>query len=134
MAGSLAEKTRHRGDRDADRAGPAGDPRREATETPGTEGYETSDEPQPGIRATGESGEAAGRTEPPRAPARARRTRPTSRGGSFFVGLVLVIVGLWFLLQNLGLDWLWWLDFGIVWPALLIVFGVLLLWRRIKEK
>lgn len=81
----------------------------------------------PTVRA-GAARPVAARAEP------SRRTRPTSHRGSFFIGLVLIIIGVWFLLQNLGLDWLWWLDLGIVWPVLLIVLGALLLWRRIRER
>ncbi len=45
-----------------------------------------------------------------------------------FVGIALIGLGILFLLRNLG--WLRWLDFDLLWPALLIVAGVALLVRR----
>lgn len=44
-------------------------------------------------------------------------------------GSALVILGVVFLLQNLNLPWLGWLDLDVVWPVLLIVGGVTLLLR-----
>jgi hypothetical protein len=41
---------------------------------------------------------------------------------------VLIVLGVYFLLNNLG--WLWWLDPKYVWPVLLIGLGVWLLYRR----
>ncbi len=43
------------------------------------------------------------------------------------IGVALVLVGAVFLLQNLRLPWLSWLDFDILWPILLIVGGLALL-------
>jgi hypothetical protein len=37
-----------------------------------------------------------------------------------------------FLLQNLHIAWLRWLDFDLLWPGLLIVAGLALLLRRVK--
>ncbi len=45
--------------------------------------------------------------------------RPSS--GRRFAGLVLVVLGTVFLLQNLGLIWV---DFDLVWPVLLILLGL----------
>jgi len=42
--------------------------------------------------------------------------------------LILVLIGVYFLLNNLNL--LGWLRFDIVWPILLIVLGVWLIVRR----
>ncbi len=41
---------------------------------------------------------------------------------------VLIVVGVYFLLSNLGV--LWWLKPGIFWPAVLIALGVWLIFRR----
>lgn len=49
-----------------------------------------------------------------------------------FVGIALVVVGTVFLIQNLHIPWLRWLDFDILWPILLILGGVVLIWRRVK--
>lgn len=54
------------------------------------------------------------------------------RRAALFVGLALVVVGAVFLLRNLNLPWLRWLDFNILWPILLILGGVVLIWRRVK--
>ena len=49
-------------------------------------------------------------------------------GWGFFWPAVLIVLGLYFLLNNLGL--LWWLRGDIVWPVLLILFGVALIVGR----
>lgn len=49
-------------------------------------------------------------------------------GGGWFVGAVLVVVGGYYLLKNLGL--LEWIPGDVLWPVLLILFGVWLLVRR----
>jgi len=46
------------------------------------------------------------------------------------IGGALVIAGIVFLLQNLHLPWLTWLDFNVMWPILLIVGGIVLLVRN----
>jgi len=48
------------------------------------------------------------------------------------VGVGLIILGVMWLLENLGIPWLWWWDFDILWPLLLVIAGVALLlrWRR----
>jgi hypothetical protein len=48
----------------------------------------------------------------------------------YFWPAVLVVVGVYFLLNNLNL--LGWLSFDIVWPVLLIGLGVWLILRRRK--
>jgi phage shock protein PspC (stress-responsive transcriptional regulator) len=53
---------------------------------------------------------------------------PNPQVGLIF-GSALVILGVVFLLQNLNLPWLGWLDLDVVWPVLLIVGGVTLLLR-----
>jgi phage shock protein C len=49
----------------------------------------------------------------------------------YFWPLVLVVIGVYFLLNNLGL--LDWLQFGIVWPVLLILLGAWLIIRRQRQ-
>ncbi len=46
------------------------------------------------------------------------------------IGAALMIAGLFYLLQNLHLPWLTWLDFDVMWPLLLIVGGIALLVRN----
>jgi hypothetical protein len=54
--------------------------------------------------------------------------RGSGRRRGILPGLVLILVGVFFLLANLGLlDWLRW---DLVWPALLIVLGIYLVSRR----
>ncbi len=49
---------------------------------------------------------------------------------AIIVGVVLVGFGLVALLRNLDLPWLAWLRFEVLWPALLILAGAVLIWRR----
>ena len=51
---------------------------------------------------------------------------------SLIVGAALVLLGLVFLVQNLEIAWLRWLDAGMIWPLLLIAAGAALIWRRMK--
>jgi len=53
---------------------------------------------------------------------------------SFAVGLVLVAVGIGFLLRNLGFTWLNWVARIWVWPSLLILVGLVFLWRWIRGR
>jgi phage shock protein C len=50
----------------------------------------------------------------------------------FIVGAALVVLGVMFLVQNLHIGWLYWLDAGVLWPLLLIAGGAALIWRRMK--
>jgi cell wall-active antibiotic response 4TMS protein YvqF len=49
-------------------------------------------------------------------------------GGGWFWGAVLLVIGVYYLLQNLGL--LTWLKGDVLWPSLLILLGLWLLLRR----
>jgi len=53
---------------------------------------------------------------------------------SLAVGLVLVVVGIGFLLRNLGFTWLNWIARVWVWPSLLILVGLVFLWRWIRNR
>jgi phage shock protein C len=55
-----------------------------------------------------------------------------ARGGGLIIGAALIVVGVIFFFQNLGLPWLWWLKFDALWPLLLIAGGVILLLRRTR--
>jgi phage shock protein C len=55
--------------------------------------------------------------------------RPQTRA-RLIVGAVLIIWGVFNLLEYLGLAGLWWLDFDLLWPVLLILGGLALLLRR----
>jgi phage shock protein C len=46
------------------------------------------------------------------------------------VGGSLILVGFFYLLDNLGLPWLRWFDFDVLWPILLIIGGLALLLRQ----
>jgi phage shock protein PspC (stress-responsive transcriptional regulator) len=63
---------------------------------------------------------------PPPPPGRSpQRTR-----GGIVVGVVLIALGAWFLLQNLGLlDWWRW---DVFWPVVIILLGLALLVRRFR--
>lgn len=54
---------------------------------------------------------------------------PTWRNPSVALGLILVVVGLLFLADNLGF-----INWNLIWPAALIVIGVLLLARSIAKR
>jgi phage shock protein C len=53
---------------------------------------------------------------------------PSPRTG-LYIGGGLLIIGVWALLRNLNLPWLAWLEPGVIWPALLILAGIILLFR-----
>ncbi len=50
-----------------------------------------------------------------------------------FIGIALVVAGLYYLLQNLNIPWLNWMNNVLVWPILLIVGGGFLLLRALKQ-
>ena len=58
---------------------------------------------------------------------------PNPRAG-LVIGSGLVLLGLIFLVQNLHLPWLHWLDFSVIWPILLILGGGALLIRFLRGK
>lgn len=49
-----------------------------------------------------------------------------------FIGLALIAMGAIFMIQRLDIIWLRWLNFDMLWPVLLIVGGLMLLWRRAR--
>lgn len=54
-------------------------------------------------------------------------TKAATRG-NLWGGAILIIIGLYFLLRNLG--FLGGLDFSLVWPVILIVIGLFLLFKK----
>jgi phage shock protein PspC (stress-responsive transcriptional regulator) len=58
--------------------------------------------------------------------------RPNPQTG-LIVGAGLVILGVIFLIENMNLPWLRWLRFDVIWPALLILAGVVMIWRRVRK-
>ena len=54
-----------------------------------------------------------------------RQARMATGGG-------LILLGGLFMLENLDLPWLEWLEFGTIWPAFLILFGTVFLVRGFR--
>jgi len=57
---------------------------------------------------------------------------PDSRT-KLLIGLVLIILGVFYLLENLNIPGMAWLDVDILWPILLIIGGVVFLVRQGKR-
>jgi len=53
---------------------------------------------------------------------------PAHRGRVSIGGWILILLGAFFLATNLGL--LEWLEWSLVWPALLIIIGIAMILRR----
>jgi phage shock protein PspC (stress-responsive transcriptional regulator) len=51
-----------------------------------------------------------------------------------FVGIALILMGIFAVLDRLNISWLQWFDNDILWPLLLIMGGGFLVWRTIKGK
>jgi phage shock protein PspC (stress-responsive transcriptional regulator) len=49
-----------------------------------------------------------------------------------YIGAALILVGIFNLLKNLNIYWLAWLRWDAIWPALVIIAGVLLLLRQVR--
>lgn len=83
-----------------------------------------------GTEATVRSGaeEIAARARQLRAELGAGRT-PNPQA-AMIAGATLLILGVIYLLRNLGVPWVGWLDFNTLWPLLLIGGGVALMLRR----
>jgi phage shock protein PspC (stress-responsive transcriptional regulator) len=62
-----------------------------------------------------------------------RSTSHPGRGTTIAIAATLIVLGLVFLLRNLGFAWMRWLSPGTLWPAIPIVVGLVLLWRWWKE-
>lgn len=51
---------------------------------------------------------------------------------SFIIGGALIVLGIFYLLDHLQVEWLRWLNYDLIWPLLLIVAGLAILLRRSK--
>ncbi len=60
-------------------------------------------------------------------------SKPHPKSG-LIVGGGLVLLGLFWLVDQLNLTWLWWWDFDVLWPFLLIIAGGILLYRWFRER
>lgn len=56
------------------------------------------------------------------------------RRKSILSGLILILVGLWFLASNLGFRWPGFLDWGQLWPAFIILGGLISLWSYFSSQ
>lgn len=56
--------------------------------------------------------------------------RPNREQRHAWAGIILILIGLVFLAQNMGL--LWWWQWRLIWPIVLIAFGAMLLARRFR--
>ncbi len=56
-----------------------------------------------------------------------------NKNTTLFVGAALILAGGYFLLQQMNISWLNWLDKGFVWAALILLAGVALLVRTLKK-
>ncbi len=61
-----------------------------------------------------------------------RSVRRADRSAVFFLGFALVLFGVAFLLRNLGIVWMRWFTFGLLWPIFPIVIGLAFLWRWLR--
>jgi phage shock protein C len=52
---------------------------------------------------------------------------------SNWIGIFLILFGGLVLLKNLGIPWLAWLDFNVLWPLLLVTAGLVVLFRQGRE-
>lgn len=62
-----------------------------------------------------------------------RNITPNPQAG-LIIGLALVIMGVFYLLDQLDVAWLAWWRPGLVWPVLLVIAGIALIWRRLREE
>jgi phage shock protein C len=53
---------------------------------------------------------------------------------SLIVGAGLILLGFFWMVEQLNIRWLWWWDFDVLWPVLLIVAGGVLLYRWFSER
>jgi hypothetical protein len=51
---------------------------------------------------------------------------------SLIIGGAFILLGIFYLLDNLQVEWLRWLNFDLLWPLLLIIAGLAILLRRTK--
>ena len=59
--------------------------------------------------------------------------QPHPKSG-LIIGGGLILMGIFWMVERLNLPWLWWWDFDVLWPALLILGGVVLIFRWYSER
>ncbi len=59
------------------------------------------------------------------------KLKPSSPSRALWAGWILILLGLFFLLRNLGL--LWWFNWERLWPLILIAVGVIILVDRLRK-
>ncbi len=59
--------------------------------------------------------------------------RQPNQNTARFIGIALVLAGGFFLLRQLDLPWLNWLDSGVIWAALILLAGIALLIRATRK-
>ena len=60
-------------------------------------------------------------------------SRPHPKSG-LIIGGGLILIGIFWFLEQLNISWLWWWDFDVLWPLLLVIAGVVLLYRWFRER
>lgn len=60
-------------------------------------------------------------------------SQPHPKSG-LIIGGGLILMGIFWLIDQLNIRWLWWWDFDVLWPVLLIILGVVLLYRWLDER
>lgn len=70
------------------------------------------------------------RKSSPSQEARSTETRPTSQRSALWIGIIVIIVGVLFLLGALNI---WWFSWSYIWPALIIVIGILFLITALRR-
>jgi phage shock protein C len=61
-------------------------------------------------------------------------TSASNRAMTLLVGGALIFFGMVSLVRQLQIPWLWWFDWDLFWPALLILAGTALIWRRVRSQ
>lgn len=59
--------------------------------------------------------------------------RQPNQNTARFIGIALVLAGGFFLLRQLNISWLGWLDTGVLWAGLILLAGVALLIRATRK-
>jgi hypothetical protein len=60
-------------------------------------------------------------------------SRPHPKSG-LIVGGGFILLGAFWLIEQLNINWLWWWDFDTLWPVLLIFVGGVFLYRWYVER
>ena len=60
-------------------------------------------------------------------------SRPHPKAG-LIIGGSLILLGIFWLIEQLNISWLWWWDFDVLWPVMLIIGGGVLLFRWYGER